>query len=57
MSFALLRHQTLKPRALPQIYCSLSRACYHSTPQSDPSRGKDQCELTNYPGIYAMIIY
>lgn len=55
MSFALLRHQALKPRALPQIYCSLSRACYHGTPQYDPMRGKDQCELIESPGIDAMI--
>lgn len=56
MSFALLRNQTLKPRALPQIYCSLSRACYHGTPQYDPMRGRDQCELMNdYPGIDAMV--
>lgn len=49
MSFALLRNQTLKPRALPQIYCSLSRACYHGTPQYNPMKDRDECELMDYP--------
>merc|ERR1712187_71916 len=50
MFFALLRNQTLKPRALPQIYCSLSRACYHGTPQYNPMKDRDEFFApTDYP--------